>query len=211
VIALTKADLRDLHRLVSAHQPLSRPVTLEEIVRAGELGNKIAIIVTEMRPTLEKGALVLSWRVPREQALTLNEYAYKKGWAKKKIRAELDAALLALLPAFPKAELHLAQRQRWVRVTRFSTKLVDDVSIDVLGGKMPVDSLVRLGVLADDNAAGVIREPRVERCKPGETHVLVEVFEVTADGKEIAEPVFASAPAAPVRKRGALTRAIIGA
>ena len=208
---LTKADLRDLYGLVTALQPPGRAVSLAEVVRAGELAGKIATMVAEHRAVLEKGALVLSWRIPREMAPTLNEYAFMKGWQRKKRRAELDAALRGLLPDFPRAELHVAKRQRWVRATRFSTQAVDDISLDVLGAKMPLDSLVRMDVLSDDNASFLIREGRWEKCKRGETSVLLEVFEVTTDGRDIAEPVNGTAPPAPARERGAMVKSIIDA
>lgn len=208
---LTKGDYREACALLYRLRPLgARPMTVDEQVRLEALIAKMERVVVEMRPVLEKGELVLSWRVPREQALTMNEYAYKKGWQKTKIRAELDAAVRALFPAFPKADLHAAKKKRWVRATRFSTKEVDETSLDVLGAKMPVDALVRCGVLVDDDATRIIRQGRCEKTKRGNTHVLVEVFEVTTDGRAIEEPAQAIAPAAPPRQLGAFTKAVIG-
>lgn len=186
--ALTKADLRNLHRLVSAHQPLSRPVTLEEIVLAGELGNKLARLVVEMRPTLEKGALVLSWRVPREWGMTLNEYAGKPGWSKRKIRLAMDDALRAMIPTFPGADLCGAKKRRWTRITRFSQRRPDELACDAIGGKCPIDALVRCGVLANDNDTYLLREARWEKTAPGNVHVLVEVWEIAMDGTHGEEP-----------------------
>lgn len=209
--ALTKGELVALHRIVTAaHLPaeLRRDLDLEERVRAGELAERLARVIAELRPVEEKGELVLSWRIARQQAPTLNEYAFLKGWQKKRLRGELDALLRGLLPAWPKADLHCAQRKRWVRATRFSPNRVDEVSLDVLGAKMPLDALTRCGVLHDDDGAFLVREGRWEKCKRGETCVLLEVFEVTTEGKPVAAPMQGVAPAGPPRELGAFTRAI---
>jgi hypothetical protein len=172
-VKLNKADLRliytSLGRLIP---PFGRAPDAAEVVAIGQLRDVVADAIRDFAPVLERGELVFSWRVPREQALTMNAYAHKKGWMKKKMRQELDKV------------------RRWVRVTRFSTQRVDDLSVDILGGKMPVDALVRCGVLSDDNDAMAFREPRWEKTERGNTHVLVEVFTIReeTEGHENDDP-----------------------
>ncbi len=210
-VRFTKQDLRTIHASLTRLLPPapSLPRTAEEVVEIGRVRDVVALAIRELAPTLQRGALVLTWRLPREQAPTLNEYAYMKTWQRKRLRKELDDQLRALIESSAGAVL-LAPRPRWVRVTRFSTSKVDDLSVDVLGGKMPVDSLVRLGVLADDTQALMHREPRWEKTKRGNTHLLVEVFEMSHEGEHADEP--ADAPVRQmVRSEGPLTRELKGA
>jgi hypothetical protein len=190
-VKLNKADLRliytSLGRLIP---PFGRAPDAAEVVAIGQLRDVVADAIRDFAPVLERGELVFSWRVPREQALTMNAYAHKKGWMKKKMRQELDKAVVDLLPVWPRALMNGAKVRRWVRVTRFSTQRVDDLSVDILGGKMPVDALVRCGVLSDDNDAMAFREPRWEKTERGNTHVLVEVFTIReeTEGHENDDP-----------------------
>ncbi len=204
---LSKADLRTLHTsLTRLLPPQQLPTEPAEIVAISDVRDVVDQMIREYAPIMERGELVFSWRVPREQALTMNAYAHKKGWMKKKMRAALDAAIVELLPQFPKAEVHGAKLRRWVRVTRFSPQRVDDLSIDVLGGKMPVDALVRCGILADDNDAMAFREPRWEKTARGNTHVLVEVFTMVPEGtREHEEPEAKTITQLPPRKPGPMT------
>lgn len=208
---LTKLEYQRLHaHLGRLLPPGGRPLNAAELVEVGGLQEKLARIVAELRPAEEKGELVLTWRVPRELALTLNEYAYTKKWVKKKIVAKLDEQLRTLMLTHPKAAMHGSQLRRWVRVTRFSMKQIDELSVDVLGGKMPIDALVRCGVVADDDAKHMIREARWEKTQRGNTHVLVEVWTVTTEGRPVEEPRQAPAPASPQRELGGFTKAILG-
>lgn len=204
--ALKKAELRTIHQSLQRLQPPgSLPKDPEELVRIEEARVVVARMIEEYRPLPERGALVLTWRVAREHAMTMNEYSGKKGWVKKKIRQELDRQLLALIDPIPGAVIY-GKRRRWVRVTRFSPRKVDEVSADTIGGKCPIDALVRVGVLADDTQALLVREPRWEPTAPGNTHVLVEVFEVTEEGsREGEEPPPAPAPKLPPRRRSKLS------
>jgi hypothetical protein len=207
--SLTKAELRTIREtLAPLLVPPARPLTAEQMVQVGAVLERVDHVIANTRPAPERGELVFEWRVPREWALTLNQYAHKKGWAKKKLRAEMDAAILALLPAFPKAPTHGSQQPRWLRATRFSTKVVDDVSVDVLGGKMATDALVRCGVLADDDSTHLIREARSEKTKPGNTHLLMQVYMVVSEGAAADEPKDACVEQVR-REAGFFTKAIV--
>lgn len=188
---LTKAELRTIFDSLSRLLPPgSLPRDPGELVRIGEVRERVARMIEEQRQTLERGELVFTWRVPREHAMTMNEYAGKKGWVKQKIRKALDDSLRRELERgiFPKALLHGAQRRRWLRATRFSPRRIDELSVDVIGGKCPTDALVRGGVLADDDHEHLHREARWEKTKPGNTHLLVEVFEMSCEGASVGEP-----------------------
>ncbi len=206
--SLLKKDLRVIYTsLTRLLPPQQLPTEPMEIVAIADVRELVACLIREYSPMMERGDLVFSWRVPREQALTMNAYAHKKGWMKKKMRAALDEAVIALLPNYPKALINGAKIRRWLRVTRFSTQRVDDLSIDILGGKMPVDALVRCGVLADDNDAMAFREPRWEKTQRGNTHVLVEVFEMKVEGThEGDEPEHAEIRQLGEREKGLFTK-----
>lgn len=208
--AYTKAELRRIFAGLSRLLPPGgRPLTAEEIVEVNAVLDKTRHLIASSLAAVERGRLVVSWRIPRENAPTLNEYAHKKGWMKKKLRAALDDDLRKLLPAFPEALTNGSMVKRWLRVTRFSTQRVDELSIDILGGKMPVDSLVRCGVLADDDEAHVLREPRWEKTPRGNTHVLVEVFAIASEQVREAEPSDAQVQQV-VRTPGLMIKAIVG-
>lgn len=198
-MSLTKRELAAIHGYLERYSmgQMARPLSPAEIQDVNALLGRIATAYEEVRAVIEKGAKVLEWRVPREQAPRLNEYAFMKTWQRTRLRGELDKALALLVKPrmqsgdqlFPHAVLNMAKRKRWVRATRFSTKKVDDTSIDVLGGKMPIDALVRLEVLVDDTAEWCVREALSAPTKPGNTHLFVEVFEVTTEGEDVGEPL----------------------
>ena len=212
VTALTKADLRDLHRLVTAHQPLGQPVTLAEIVRAGELATRLHDMVLEHRAVEERGALVLEWRIPTEWARTLNEMSgmRHRKHVLKTIGTKLADDLAKLLPSWPSAGLKCARRRRLVEVRRFSPQRPDDrKSADAIGGKQALDMLTHAGVIVDDDEDWIVRDADWLKCKPGATHVSVRVFElVTSGGRTYPEPECLPPPK-PVKKVGALKKAIV--
>ncbi len=206
---LTKADLRTIHSsLARLLPPGSLPRGAEEVVEIGRVLEAVAREIREAAPVMERGAKVFEWRVPRDQAPTMNQFGFMKGWQKKKLAKTFDDVLAQLLPSFPAALLHGARRRRWVRVTRFSTKRVDDLAIDILGGKFPVDALVRNNILADDNNELMHREPRWMKTKQGNSHVLLEVYEMALEGKGETDEPKDEMIAQVVRVEGMLTLAI---
>lgn len=207
---LTKSEIRiAITRLLSLAPPGPRALTAAELVEVNDLIEKLRQIGAAQANAPERGRLVFSWRVPREQALTLNQYAHMKGWQKKKMRAALDDAIRKLLPSFPEALTNGSLVKRWLRATRYSPKALDDLSIDSCGGKMPCDGLVRCGVLADDDTKSLHREARYEKCRPGDTHLLLEVFLVATEQVATAEPTFAKVQQV-VRVPGIMTAMLKG-
>lgn len=208
--AFSKAELRKIYAsLIRLLPPGGRPLNAEELVEVNGLIDKARVMIAASLSAVERGRRVLSWRIPRELAPTMNELGHMKFWRKKKLKLELDDALRTLLPAFPAAPMNGSELRRWLRVTRFSTQRLDELSIDILGGKLPVDSLVRCGVLANDDEAHVRREPRWEKTPRGNTHVLVEVFEIAQEEVREAEPLDARVQQI-VRTPGPMTMALMG-
>lgn len=180
----TKQELAKLYDYLHRLLPLTaRPVGVNEIPEISALILKTMQISASIRSEYERGEKVFEWRIPREQAPTLNIFAAMKGWQKKRLWKELDRQVSEMLSGnnWPNANLFGARTKRWVRVTRFSIKQVDEVSVDILGGKMPIDCLVRAGILTDDNQEFLHREARWEKTKVGNSHLLVEVFECAVD------------------------------
>ena len=211
-MTLTKQDLRVIwSSLVRLLPPGTLPKDPEELVEIQRVADVVAQLLKLEQDKVERGARVLSWRIPASHALTMNAYSYKRGWVKKRMRTELDRWLRELIADIPAALVLFGNRRRWVRVTRFSPQRVDELSVDVLGGKMAVDALVRVGVLADDDDKHLIREPLWMKTKRGNTHVLVEVFEVTREGGvPVGPPEDGPAPQAPeAPKRAKVTDHIV--
>lgn len=124
---------------------------------------------------------------------------------------ELDDRLRKIVEETPGTIVYGATTKIWVRVTRWTpnAERVDDVSVDALGGKLPVDALTRLGVLVDDDPAHCHREALVRKTARGNTHVLIECFAVA--NEEVPDDGPHDAPVEQVeRKKGKLTKAIEG-
>ncbi len=205
---LNKADLRVLYAsLTRLLPPQQLPTEPAEVVAISGVREIVASMIREYAPLPERGPLVFSWRVPKEQALTMNSYSGTRGWVKKKIRKALDDQLISMLKtsAFPGALMHGAQTRRWLRATRFSPRRVDELSADIIGAKCPIDALVRAGILAEDDDAHLIREAIWEKCRPGGTHLLVEVFEVRAEGTHADDAVEFVDTRLPPRVPGEMT------
>lgn len=111
-------------------------------------------------------------------APTLNVYGSMKVFHRAALYKALDLRILAELTKWPRALLRGEERARAVRVTRFSSAPTDESSVDVIGGKVPVDRLVQRGILAGDTGALLEREGQWQVAPPGEGSLLVEVFEL---------------------------------
>ncbi len=214
--AFSKIELRQLFAILSRlEQPLAGPPTPADVLAAGALCRKTAILIKNARGAIERGRRVFEWRIDPTWAPTQNEFSswmHRQPWRPGKTRVELRRQLTEIIASTPGADLCGAQRMRWVRVTRFTTvpKSVDDAAIDAIGGKLPVDVLTKLGVLVDDSTQWLRREAIVAKTSRGNTHVFVEVFEVTDEGEaDEAPPGDGPAPHHEAQ-RGLFTRAITG-
>lgn len=211
----SKAELRSIFGfLARLRPPGGRPLGPDEIVTLNELIATTERLITTSLGRVERGALIFAWRIEPELAPTMNELAQwnrRQPWRHGKTKDALAPRIRELIEQHPTADLCGAQKQRWVRVTRFTpaAKLVDESAIDVIGGKMPIDMLRRAGVFVDDSPRWLIREARVEKCKRGETHVFVEVFEVADDRVDTPEPAADPRPV-DARSFGPMTQAILG-
>ncbi|NBC17182.1 MAG: hypothetical protein GVY18_07685 [Bacteroidetes bacterium] len=150
---------------------------------------------------------MFSLRLPLPFAPTMNEYAAKKQrkWALKKLNKEVDELIEAVKPAWPLWDMGVERRtepkmvdgrlsltkrgkvrvrtiveggwRRHVVVTRYSSRQPDELSVDVVGGKLVVDRLVLAGVLRDDSPRWCVREARWEQAPPGRGSLRVDVYE----------------------------------
>jgi len=189
-MTIAKQTLRDARTLILRLLPPGNPITLPEVVQAQEV---IAALSTELETMVsaERGRKVLEWRLRPSLAPTMNSYAFMKSFQRIDLRKKLDEGLQAIIEATPGGIVKAGKRmRRWLRVTRFTTqpKKVDESAVDSIGGKMPADSLVRLGIFYDDSPKFMVRQACVQKTTPGNTHVLFEVFECADEAVPCAEP-----------------------
>lgn len=135
-------------------------------------------------------------------APSLNEYAGMAPWMLKLARAELDNRIRERCGHHPacdcgsvrKVELKTVKhgkrtskvekleasggRRRIIEVVRHSSREVDELAVDILGGKLVVDRLIWAGVIAGDQRKHIVRVPRWVQCKPGEGKLDVRVYEI---------------------------------
>lgn len=207
-----RADLRTIYaHLASLLPPGPRPLNAEQVAAIGGLLDKTKTLIDTFKAAPERGALVLRWRIARELAPTMNEYAFMKTWQRARIRKELDKLLYELTEATPTATKCGSAVRRWVQVTRFTTqpKKVDDAAVDAIGGKMPIDALVRVGLLAGDSPSHCVRHADVQATERGNTHVLVELFETAVEEVDATEPVKGKAPAGVARPLSLFTKSVL--
>lgn len=69
-------------------------------------------------------------------------------------------------------------RRRVVVVTRASRSRPDELSVDIIGGKIPIDRLVVAGVLRGDTDEWLARYPMWKSAKAGEGSVTIDVYEI---------------------------------
>ena len=129
---------------------------------------------------------------------SLNVYAGMKGWARAKARTEVDRRIVVAQAAWPRWHCGIRKRakvvggepvivavpgtgrRRLVRLVRRSSRRVDEITVDVAGGKICVDRLVQAEVLVGDSAKWLEREAAWEPCDPGDGRVIVEVYDLPA-------------------------------
>ncbi len=165
-----------------------------ENVELGDQGSKVILSGSQvarnciLEPTRDLGSStdtakpVFAITIPLSHAPTMNVYSGLKGWAKGRLRTEVDFMLLEVMTkmAFSEMEKALANgRRRRVVVTRFSSREPDEVaSADLLGAKIIIDRMVHAGVLAGDSRKHLVREAGWTQVKPKAGKLLVEVFDL---------------------------------
>lgn len=68
--------------------------------------------------------------------------------------------------------------RRLVRCTRHSSAAPDEIGVDIIGGKLPLDRLVQANVLRDDNAKWCAREASWLKAPPKKGLVVIEVYDL---------------------------------
>ena len=127
-------------------------------------------------------------------APSLNEWNSLNPWQKTALRDATDKAIADAKDGWPhwpcgsvfrtvmeKKEARVVQeggRKRAVVITRESSVRPDELSVDVLGGKCPVDRLVHAGVLRGDTARWLVRYCNWRPAARGDGRVIVDVYEV---------------------------------
>lgn len=126
---------------------------------------------------------------------TFNEYNGLTGWQKAKLRVAVDWRITEARTRYPNSDMGVERlpgkygrvgrlakrgqaRRRIVHVTRESSSRPDDISADVIGGKLPIDRLVQAGILFDDSDEWCVRVARWQQVPPGRGRVVLEVFEL---------------------------------
>lgn len=136
---------------------------------------------------------------------TLNEYDRMQPWQQKKARAIVDALIEETKATFPswmwggREEITTARVptkdpdqpfrdvmrrkrhggvRRGVYVVRHSSRRIDELSVDVAGGKIPIDRLVNAKVLGGDSAVWLARKAAWTYAPPGAAKLVVEVYDL---------------------------------
>lgn len=144
--------------------------------RIGKMRPKLAAFLARLEVA---GALVFEMEVPLTVAPSMNIYSNMETWQKDKLRKALDWHVAAAVSKWrgcilPKG----SKRRRMVIVTRRSSARIDENSVDVMGGKVPIDRMVLANVLAGDDAKLLLRRSGWEKAPPGKGSVLVRVYEI---------------------------------
>lgn len=128
-------------------------------------------------------------------APTLNEYNGLVGWRKAHVRESIDGVILEAKTRWPAWAMGVTEhqkigpkgkvqswrsggRRRAVVVTRYSSKRPDEIGVDSIGGKMPLDRLVLASVLRDDKDEWLFRVARWEFAPPDAGRVVIDVHEI---------------------------------
>jgi hypothetical protein len=207
--AFTKAELHQIaEHLASLRPPGPRPLTAEQLVRLDAVVQKTHHLIATTRAAPEKGEMVFEWRVPREWTAVKSGKGMPK-WILGKIKTSLGDDARKLLAKWRNADLCLARRRRWVQVRRFSDKKPDRPHCpDCLGARQAIDTLKDIGVIVDDSTEWTVDDTNWIKCKRGQTHVIVRVFEISEIGRHWPEPE-CMPPPRPAKKRGLMVKAIM--
>jgi hypothetical protein len=191
-MSLHRSDLLAMIRIIDATINGAAPSKTEADLFG--LRQQLRLELTSLGP--ERGVKVFEWRLAlfREKSITrgknkgkvrkekmaptMNELVAMNIWERSAVRERLDQDLLEALKDWPNSILQDEKRPRSVRVTRSSHMPPDELGVDVLGGKVPIDRMVLAGVLAGDTAKVLHREARWVQAPKNEGTLLIEVFEL---------------------------------
>lgn len=178
---LTIAELKALHSLT---------ITIS-VPGLATLPDKLAMMIAERAGSPTRGPVVFEIRIPlddtrqtakgpvtRHLAPTLNAYGSMKPWQRAILYKALDARIMAELHRWPLAIQRAVRLRRAAVVTRFSSRRPDEIGVDVLGGKVPIDRLVQAGILRGDSAKDLDREAHWQPAKPGQGSLLITVHDL---------------------------------
>ena len=146
----------------------------------------------------ERGAIVFRLELPLELAPTLNVYANMKGWKRGELRSAVDGKILEGKKRWGSWRMGVARnvtakivdgkirkrtivtggRRRLVVFTRESSREPDELAVDILGGKIPIDRLAMAGVLRGDSRKWLARESHWVPAMPKQGRVVVEIYEL---------------------------------
>ncbi|NUO50700.1 MAG: hypothetical protein HOV80_17760 [Polyangiaceae bacterium] len=144
------------------------------------------------------GPQVFFLQLPLELAPSLNVFARMPWFKRHEMHATVDGFVRSAMSFWPQwhagfeleayvkktkkgtrpAVRRKGGRRRGVVVTRNSVRPVDEISVDILGGKLPLDRLVQAGVLRDDNAKWCERRPQWVPAHPKQGFLTVAVYEL---------------------------------
>jgi len=181
--ALTKQDLRVIHQMV-ARDPNGAAIAekirtmLAERAGAHEAGPLVFRIELPLR--IEGRSKLTGKVVHMDLAPSMNVYSALAPWARDRLRKQLDMRILAELGRWPNARPKVVPR-RLVHATRHSTRPIDEISVDTLGGKCLLDRLVHAGILAGDSAKEIDRQAAWIKAAPGRGKLVVEVHELICE------------------------------
>jgi len=208
--ALSKDECRQIYAHIERLMLGGRPLNAEEMVGADHLKDKLARMNAESRATEETGALVLEWRIPREWTTPKSGKGIRP-WVLGTLKDKLGDDLRSKLASWPGAPLNCARKRRWVQVRRFSDQKPDrPMCPDCLGARQAIDLLKDFEILIDDDTEWTVDDSNWIKCKRGETHVIIRVFEVVTEGGKVWPEPECLPPPKPEKKVGRMTKAIIG-
>mgnify|MGYP000981077100 CR=1 FL=1 len=195
------ADLAFLMRLDEEAPPLGPLVFRLECRLGGDARKEMDAVQKErkaIRAQLGKKRLAPGQGPPKPQILfapTLNEYNAMEPWKKGDLCDLFDAEIDRRKRDFPawscgsidrrvqgkggkERTVREGGRKRIVVVTRESSVRPDELALDLLGGKIPIDRLVIASVLRGDSATWLARYCDWKSAPPGEGKVTIDVHEV---------------------------------
>jgi hypothetical protein len=144
-----------------------------------------------------QGSLVFRLELPLELAPVLNRYSTMSVKKRCSIRRNIDSLVMKAKKNWPawhmgvkritkgkiaKGKLRTCTevsggRKRTAVVTRYSSRCPDELSVDIIGGKMAIDRLVTADVLRDDSTTWLTRYANWRSAPPKAGKLVVEIFE----------------------------------